>query len=192
MKFNLSKTRSRTKDIVNVHWRHGKNITICAAITHNGVLHHHATLGPYNTDHITCFLDPVHDMLVQGLQNKDQARFVIIWGNCQFSSCRLGPKLVCYSSPCFCCLAASIFTISKHYWGIFSTWCWKMYDCHPCVKMTLLQSMEEACRDIDAASIQGYISNISRFFPQCLARENIACDVDEILWPDPTWRRDGA
>lgn len=29
---------------------HGGNITMCAAITNNGVLHHHASLGPYNTD----------------------------------------------------------------------------------------------------------------------------------------------
>jgi len=36
--------------------------------------------------------------------------------------------------------------------------------------------MEEACGDTDAGSIQGY------------ARENIACDVDEVLWPDPARR----
>jgi len=36
------------------------NVAMCAAITQNGVLYHHARLGPYNTDHIICFLDAVH------------------------------------------------------------------------------------------------------------------------------------
>ena len=31
-----------------------------------------------------------------------------------------------------------------------------------------------------------------RYFPRCLARENIACDVDEVLWPDRNQRQDEA
>ena len=27
-------------------------------------------------------------------------------------------------------------------------------------------------------------------FPDALAEENIACDVDEVLWPDPNRRQD--
>ena len=30
------------------------------------------------------------------------------------------------------------------------------------------------------------------YFPCCLARENIACDVDEVLWPDRNQRQDEA
>ncbi len=88
--FDLSKTRRRGRNIighraiVNVPGQLGRNITTCAAITQNGVLHHHATLGPYNTNHIIHFLDAAHDMLVQRLQNEDQARFVIIWDNVRF------------------------------------------------------------------------------------------------------------
>ncbi len=28
------------------------------------------------------------------------------------------------------------------------------------------------------------------FFPRCLARQNVGCDVDEVLWPDPVRRHD--
>jgi len=28
------------------------------------------------------------------------------------------------------------------------------------------------------------------FFPSCLSRDNIACDVDKVLWPDPSQRQE--
>ncbi len=72
----------------------------------------------------------------------------------------------------------------------FSAWWWKVYDLQPYVQMPLIQAMEEACDKIEAASIQGWIRHSKRFFPRCLANENIACDVDEALWPDQARRRD--
>ena len=33
-------------------------------------------------------------------------------------------------------------------------------------------------------SVQGWIRHARRYFPRCLAREDIACDVDEVMWPD--------
>ncbi|GAA6075986.1 uncharacterized protein LOC122881522, partial [Tachysurus ichikawai] len=51
-------------------------------------------------------------------------------------------------------------------------------------------AMEEACDEIDVGAIQGWIRHSRRFFPQCLA--DIACDVDEALWPDPAVRQDAA
>lgn len=53
--FNLTKTRRRGQNVIgqraikNVPGQRGGNITMCAAITQNRVLHHNATLGPYNT-----------------------------------------------------------------------------------------------------------------------------------------------
>ena len=47
-------------------------------------------------------------------------------------------------------------------------------------RLRFIQAMEEACDQIHAAAVQGWIPG--RFLP-------IACDVDEILWPDPA-RRD--
>ncbi len=72
----------------------------------------------------------------------------------------------------------------------FSAWRWKVYDWQPHARMTLLQAMEEACGDIEVGSIQGWIRHTRQYFPRCLACEDIACDVDEDLWPDPNRRRD--
>ncbi len=38
--------------IVHVPGQRGGNITMCAAISLRGLLHHHAKLGPYNMQHI--------------------------------------------------------------------------------------------------------------------------------------------
>lgn len=72
----------------------------------------------------------------------------------------------------------------------FSAWRWKVYDLHPLAWVALIQAMEEACDQIEATAIQGWIRHSRRFFPRCLGNEDIACDVDEILWPDPARRRD--
>ncbi|KAL7877278.1 hypothetical protein SRHO_G00039210 [Serrasalmus rhombeus] len=66
----------------------------------------------------------------------------------------------------------------------FSAWRWKVYDWQPFGRMPLVQAMEEACNEIDVGVIQGWIRHSRCFFPRCLAREDIACDVDEVLWPD--------
>ena len=67
-----------------------------------------------------------------------------------------------------------------------------MYDLRLQAQVPLIQAMEEACDQIDAVAVQGWIRHSRRFFPRCLANEDIACDVDEILWPDPARRRDDA
>ncbi len=63
--FNLTKTRRRGRNIIghraiiNVPGQRGGNITMCAAISQNGVVHHHATLGPLLhswTPYMTCSL----------------------------------------------------------------------------------------------------------------------------------------
>lgn len=58
--------------------------------------------------------------------------------------------------------------------------------------MPLVQAMEEGCDEIDVDAIQGWIRHSRRFFPRCLSRQDIACDVDEVLWPDPAVRQDAA
>ncbi|MEQ2287546.1 hypothetical protein AMECASPLE_013717 [Ameca splendens] len=37
---------------------------MCAAISQHSVIHHHATLDPYNTAHLTAFLDILHNILI--------------------------------------------------------------------------------------------------------------------------------
>lgn len=76
--FDLSKTRRRGRNvigqraIVHVPGQRGGNITLCAAISLRGLLHHHAKLGPYNSQHILTFLDALHNIVVQN--RPDQAQ----------------------------------------------------------------------------------------------------------------------
>lgn len=74
----------------------------------------------------------------------------------------------------------------------FSSWRWKVYDRQPYTRVNLLQAMDLACGDIGEESCQGWIRHTRGFFPRCLRRDNIACDVDEVLWPDPAQRQEEA
>ncbi len=61
--FNLTKRRRRGRNvtghraIVDVPGQRGGNVTLCAAISNHGVVHHHANLGPYNTHPLLNFLN---------------------------------------------------------------------------------------------------------------------------------------
>ncbi|KAL4008732.1 hypothetical protein ACER0C_002584 [Sarotherodon galilaeus] len=74
----------------------------------------------------------------------------------------------------------------------FSSLRWKVYDRQPYTRENLLRAMELACVDIPAEAFQGWIRHSRAFFPRCLARDNIACDVDEVMWPDAAQRHDAA
>ncbi|XP_045925684.1 uncharacterized protein LOC123983470 [Micropterus dolomieu] len=192
--FNLSKTRRRGRNIIghraiiNVPGQRGGNITMCAAISLNGVVHHHATIGPYNTAHIIAFLDTLHDMLT--VQRPEQTRYVIIWDNVSFHRAALVRNWFT-DHPFFTALNLPPYSpFLNPIEEFFSAWRWKVYDRHPHQQVALLQAMEEACGDIDQASCQAWIRHSRRYFPRCLGLEDIACDVDEILWPDPERRHD--
>lgn len=73
---------------------------------------------------------------------------------------------------------------------VFSAWQWKVYDLWPHDRVPLIQAMEKACDHIEAASVQGWIRHMRRSFQRCLPNKDIACDVDEILWPDAARLRD--
>ncbi|KAL0154437.1 hypothetical protein M9458_050259 [Cirrhinus mrigala] len=193
--FNLTKTRRCGRNIIghraiiNVPGQRGGNITMCAAISQNGVVHHHATLGPYNTAHIITFLDTLHDMLTN-VQRPEQTRYVIIWDNVSFHRAALVRNLFT-DHPLFTVLNLPPYSpFLNPVEEFFSAWRWKVYDRHPHQRIALLQAMEEACGDIDQASCQAWIRHSRRYFPRCLGLEDIACDVDEILWPDPERRHD--
>ena len=71
---------------------------------------------------------------------------------------------------------------------LFSARQWKVYDCKPHEYMALLQAIKKACGGILAESCQGCMRHARRYFPHCLAKENI--DVDENLWLDQNNRHD--
>ncbi len=109
-RFDLSKTRRRGRNvigqraIVHVPGQRGGNITLCAAISLRGLLHHHAKLGPYNSQHILTFLDALHNIVVQN--RPDQPRFVVIWDNVSFHRAALVTVhgFPVPSSPCLVCM----------------------------------------------------------------------------------------
>ena len=114
----------------------------------------------------------------------EQSRAVVIWDNVSFHWAALvqdwftnhNTFTVLYFPP----YSPFLNPIEE----FFSAWRWKVYDRQPHARMSHLQTMEEACGDIDMGSVQGWIWRARRYFPRCLAREDIACDVDEVMWPD--------
>ncbi len=72
----------------------------------------------------------------------------------------------------------------------FSAWRWKVYDRQPHKQMTLLAAMDAVCDEITADACRGMIRHSKRFFPCCIAREDIRCDVDANLWPNRQERQE--
>ena len=79
--------------IVEVPGQRGGNVTICAAISNHGVLHHHVTLGPYNTQHLLRFLANLRDILFEQWVQEQQGQelnenpiptYVIVLDNVSF------------------------------------------------------------------------------------------------------------
>ncbi|KAM4581429.1 uncharacterized protein PAE49_005983 isoform 1-T1 [Odontesthes bonariensis] len=192
--FNLTKNRRRGRNIigqraiVHVPGQRGGNITMCAAISLQGLLHHHAKLGPYNTQHIITFLDTLHDAVVQN--RPEQPRFVVVWDNVSFHRAALVRNWFAHHDQFEVVYLPPYSPFLNPIEEFFSAWRWRVYDRQPHDRMPLLQAMEQACGDIAVRSINGWIRHTRRYFPRCLAREDIACDVDEILWPDPNRRQD--
>ena len=67
---------------------------------------------------------------------------------------------------------------------------WRVYEHRALNQRSLLQAMDAACVDVTADQCKGWLRHARRFFPRCIARENIRCDVDENLWPDRHERED--
>ncbi|KAJ8369545.1 hypothetical protein SKAU_G00095730 [Synaphobranchus kaupii] len=197
--FNFTKRRSRRniighRAIVDVPGQRGGNVTICAAISKWGVLHHHATLGPYNTAHLLTFLETLHNTLTPSDQRKhngpEQPMYVVVWDNVSFHRTALVRNWFDENQHFSFLHLPPYSPFLNPIEEFFSAWWWKVYDCKPQDRIPLLQAMEEACGDIPAESCQGWLRHARKYFPCCIARENIFCDVDKNLWPDEALRRD--
>ncbi|RXN23239.1 hypothetical protein ROHU_023054 [Labeo rohita] len=70
-------------------------------------------------------------------------------------------------------------------------WRWRVYEHQAQDQRALLHAMDAACEDITGDQCRGWLRPSRRFFPRCIARENIRCDVDENLWPNREQRVDG-
>ena len=174
--FNLAKTRRWGRKlighhaIVNVPGQRGANITMCAAISQNGV--HHAALGPYNTAHIITFFDTLHNILIPNDQRNgpEPSRFVVIWDNVRYRRAALGHSwfidhhVLMLNLPPYSQFLNSMEVIFGVTLGS---------DCQPHQRIPILQAMEEACGDMNEGACQGWIRYFRHYFPYCLGRENI-------------------
>lgn len=196
--FNLSKRRRRGRNIigkratVDVPGQRGANITMCAAMANAGLLLHKCQVGPYNTERLLAFLNDLHQRLVpeQDQEGENMRTFVISWDNVAFHHSQAitswfedHPRLVSLFLPPY---SPFLNPIEE----FFSAWRWKVYDHQPHDQMSLLEAMDAGCRDITVHDCQGWIRHAKRFYPRCIALDDIRCDVDENMWPNPEDRRD--
>lgn len=193
--FNLCKRRRRGWNIigqratVGVPGQRGANITMCAAISRNGVEARDPLLGAYNSVRLINFLDGLYNRLVQP---NAQMVFIIVWDNVNFHHA-LTVRDWFTAHPEFRSLFLPPYSpFLNPIEEFFSAWRWKVYDRRPYEQATLLQAMDEACNDITAQQCQGWIRHSRRFYQRCLANEDIRCDVDEMLWPNAAERQDAA
>ncbi len=120
--FNLTRTRRRGRNIighraiVNVPGQRGGNITLCAAITQNGVLHRHAHMGPYNTALILTFLDQLHN--ITAANQIDHMQYIVVWDNVSFHRCS-GSELVSATSTFHRPISSTILSIPQPYRRVF-------------------------------------------------------------------------
>ncbi|XP_007232845.3 uncharacterized protein LOC125799434 [Astyanax mexicanus] len=191
--FNLCKVRRRGRNLIGnratitVPGQRGANITMCAAISNDGVLCHIPTIGPYNTERLIAFLNALYDILIppqeRGLLRPGMPRFVIIWDNVAFHHSRIVNEWFAVHCRMMVQFLPPYSPFLNPIEEFFSAWRWKVYNHRPYEQMPLLNAMTAAAQDIDAEACQGWIRHARRFFPRCIARENIECDVDEALWP---------
>ncbi len=64
--------------------------------------------------------------------------------------------------------------------AFFSTWRWKVYN-RPLTNKSLFCRPWMMCNDVTGDQCQAWVCHARR----CLANENIYCDEDENLWPNP-------
>ncbi|KAL0198989.1 hypothetical protein M9458_007529, partial [Cirrhinus mrigala] len=156
--FNLSKVRRRGRNLIGyratitVPGQRGANITMCAAISNDGVLCHIPTIGPYNPERLITFLNALHESLIppeeRGLLRPGMPLFVIIWDNVAFHHSRLvnewfgvHPRMMMLFLPAY---SPFLNPIEE----FFSAWRWKVYDHHPYEQMPLLNAMTAAAQEI--------------------------------------------
>ncbi|XDV31835.1 hypothetical protein PO909_002784 [Leuciscus waleckii] len=167
---------------------------MCAAISENGVATHIPSLGPYNTQKLPIFLDRLHFDLIpeneRGLVRPHLPQYVIEWDNVNFHHGPLirawftsHPRMVVFLPP----YSPFLNPIEEY----FSAWRWRMYEHWAQDQRSLLHAIDAGCEDITGDQCRGWLRHARHFFPRCIARENIHCDVDENLWPDRQQRVDG-
>nr|XP_023660024.1 uncharacterized protein LOC111839919 [Paramormyrops kingsleyae] len=198
--FNLSKGRRRGRNLIghratiNTPGQRGANITMCAAISENGVSTHIPHIGPYNTQLLLAFLNALYRDLIpeqeRGVVRPHLPNYVVVWDNVSFHRTNSVRDWFAAHERITVEFLPPYSPFLNPIEEFFSAWRWKVYDHRPQNQMSLLDAMNAACEDITADHCRGWVWHSRRFFPRCVAMENIRCDVDENLWPDQRERQD--
>lgn len=135
-----------------------------------GILHHHANLGPYNTAPlITPYMASPFQ---QGMPSQ-------------------GLQLVHRPPTIYCSVPPNLFPIPKPNWRVFFFFGKAMEGVWPPSPCMQAYSPGNGCCMWWSWCGGFQISHSRRFFSPCLASENIAFDVDE-MWPDQNRKQDAA
>ncbi|XP_054598213.1 uncharacterized protein [Nothobranchius furzeri] len=174
---------------VDVPGQRRANITKCAAIANAGLLLHRCQVGPYNTECLLVFLNDLHLHLVpeQNQEGEIMRTFVITWDNVAFHHSQAitawfeaHPRLVRLLLPPY---SPFLNPIEE----FFSAWRWKFTTIS---HTSLLEAMDAGCRDITVDDCQEWIRHSRQFYPMCMALDDVRCNVDENMWPNPEDHRD--
>lgn len=198
--FNLAKGRRRGRNLIGhratigTPGQRGGNITMCAAISENGVSTHIPHIGPYNTQLLLSFLNTLYRDLIpehqRGLVRPDLPNDVIVWDNVSFHRTNIVREWFAALERITMDFLPPSSQFLYRTESFFSARRWKVYDYQAQDQMSLLDAVNDACEDITCDQCRGWLRHARRFFPWGITRENIRCDVDESLWPDQQERQD--
>ena len=153
---------------VDVPGQRGGNITMCTAISENGVVTHIPSLGPYNTQKLLVFLDRLHSDLIPlhegGLVGPHLPTFVIVWDNVSFHR---GPLIRAWFTAHPRMLMVLLSPYSPFLNSIeefFSAW-WRVYEHRALNQRSLLQAMDAACVDVTADQCKGWTVACTMILP---------------------------
>ena len=145
---------------VDVLGQRGANITMCAAISSDGLLLHKLLIGPYNTELLISFLGDLYGRVVPGEERnavrQNRPTFVIVWDNVAFHHSRTVTEWFAAHPSMMSLFLLPYSPFLNPIEELFSTWRWKVYDHHPHDQMSLLDSMNAGCLDISAEDCQGW------------------------------------
>ncbi len=131
--------------IVGVPGQRGGNVTLCAAISNHGVVHHHANLGPYNTHQLLNFLNHMRDALLG--QQDEHPIYVVVWDNGEFHRALQVREWFTMNQGFIKSLPSTVLHFPKPIEEFFSSWRGKVYERQPYTRVNLLQAMGLACGD---------------------------------------------
>ncbi len=193
--FNLSKGRRRGRNLTghrattDTPGQRGTNITMCAAISENGVSTHLPHIGPYNTQLLLVFLNTLYRDLTpeqeKGLVRPHLPNYVVVWDNISFHRTNIvrdwfaaRERITVEFLPPY---SPFLNPIEEYFQngGGKTTRSDVSVGCHECCMWGR-----------HSWSLQGMGAAFKEIFPRCMAMENIRCDVDENLWPDQQERQD--